>query len=70
MSKVHIFSCLIASIFKEKFLNKGLCINQSFPIEVKEVIIPGYEREFHEYKRHKSFPTGDHISIDGRISIS
>lgn len=68
--KVHIFSCLTASIFKEKLLHKGLCINQPFSVEVKEVVTPGYEREFHECKRHKSFPTGDHISLDGRMSVS
>lgn len=70
--KVHFFfSFFTASIFEERLLNKGLCINQPFPIEVKEAIIPGYEREFHEYKRNKSFPSGDHIiNLDGRMSIS
>lgn len=69
--KVHILSCLTASVFKEKFLNKGLCINQAFPVGVKK------KKSLHlvikvldEYEKYKSFPTGDHISIDGRISIS
>ena len=66
----HLFSFLMASIFEERLLSKGLCINQPFPIEVKEAITPGYEREFHECERNKSFPTGDHISRDGRMSIS
>lgn len=62
--KVHFFSFLTASIFEERLLNKGLCINQPFPVEIKEAITPGYEREFHECKRNKSFPTGDHIILD------
>lgn len=52
----HLFSFLTASIFEERLLSKGLCINQPFPIEVKEAITPGYEREFHECERNKSFP--------------
>lgn len=69
--KVHFFFPLLtASIFEERLLNKGLCINQPFPIEVKEAITPGSEREFHECERNKSFPTGDHISLDGRMPVS
>lgn len=64
------FSFFTASIFEERLLNKGLCINQPFPVEVKEAITPGCEREFHECGRNKSVPTGDHISQDGRMSIT
>lgn len=66
----HFFSFLTTSVFKERLLNKGLCINQPFPVEVKEAITPGYKREFHECGRNKSFPAGDHISLDGRMSVT
>lgn len=52
----HFFHFFITSIFAEMLLNKGLCINQPFPVEVKEAITPGYEREFHECGRNKSSP--------------
>ena len=64
------FSFFTTSIFEERLLNKGLCINQPFPIEVKEAITLGCERECHECGRNKSIPTGDHISLDGRMSIA
>lgn len=66
----HFFFIFTTSIFEERLLSKGLCINQAFPVEVKEAIIPGYKREFHECEKNKSFPTGDHISLEGRTSIS
>lgn len=66
----YFFSFFTTSIFEERLLEQRSMHKSAIPIEVKEAITLGCERECHECGRNKSIPTGDHISLDGRMSIT